>query len=74
VPLVYFSVKIWRTLHPQTSVVPSLEGAMRAAMWSSVALFMVFYVLVLIVRMQMVRGERRLTELREQALDAGIIQ
>jgi heme exporter protein C len=74
VPLVYFSVKIWRTLHPQTSVVPSLQGAMRAAMWSSVALFMVFYVLVLIVRMQMVRGERRLTELREQALDAGIIQ
>lgn len=74
VPLVYFSVKIWRTLHPQTSVVPSLQGAMRAAMWSSVALFMVFYVLVLIVRTQMVRGERRLTELREQALDAGIIQ
>ena len=27
VPLVYFSVKIWRTLHPQTSVVPSLEGS-----------------------------------------------
>lgn len=74
VPLVYFSVKIWRTLHPQTSVVPSLEGAMRAAMWSSVALFMVFYVLVLIVRMQLARDERRLTELREQALDAGIIQ
>ncbi len=74
VPLVYFSVKIWRTLHPQTSVVPSLEGAMRAAMWSSVALFMTFYVLVVIVRTQVARGERRLTELREQALDAGIIQ
>lgn len=74
VPLVYFSVKIWRTLHPQTSVVPSLEGAMRVAMWSSVALFMTFYVLVLIVRKQMARDERRLTELREQALDAGIIQ
>ena len=44
------------TLHPQTSVVPSLEGAMRAAMWSSVALFMVFYVLVLIVRMQLAGG------------------
>ncbi len=74
VPLVYFSVKIWRTLHPQTSVVPSLQGAMRAAMWSSVALFMTFYVLVVIVRTQVARGERRLTELREQALDAGIIQ
>jgi heme exporter protein C len=74
VPLVYFSVKIWRTLHPQTSVVPSLEGSMRGALWSSVALFAVFYVLILIVRTQVARGERRLTELREQALDAGIIQ
>ena len=35
---------------------------------------MVFYVLVLIVRTQLARDERRLTELREQALDAGIIQ
>jgi heme exporter protein C len=74
VPLVYFSVKIWRTLHPQTSVVPSLEGSMQAAMWASAALFGVFYVLVLIVRTQVARDERRLTELREQALDAGIIQ
>jgi heme exporter protein C len=74
VPLVYFSVSIWRTLHPQTSVVPGLRGSMRAAMWSCVALFGVLYVLMLIPRIQMARAERRLTELREQALDAGIIQ
>lgn len=74
IPLVYFSVKIWRTLHPQTSVVPGLEGAMRGAMWSSVALFATFYVLMLIARNSVAKGERRIAELREQALDAGIIE
>ena len=74
IPLVYFSVKIWRTLHPQTSVVPELEGGMRAAMWSSVGLFTIFYVLLLRLRIQAARSERRLTELRERALDAGLIE
>ncbi len=74
IPLVYFSVKIWRTLHPQTSVVPELEGGMRAAMWSSVGLFTVFYVLLLRLRIQAARSERRLSELRERALDAGLIE
>jgi heme exporter protein C len=74
IPLVYFSVKIWRTLHPQTSVVPGLEGGMRAAMWSSVALFGVFYVLLLRLRTHAARAERRLAELRERALDAGLIE
>jgi heme exporter protein C len=74
IPLVYFSVKIWRTLHPQTSVVPGLEGSMRAAMWASTALFAVFYVLMVIARTRVAQGERRLAELREQALDAGLIE
>ena len=74
IPLVYFSVRIWRTLHPKTSVVPELQGGMRAAMWSSVALFAVFYVLLLRLRTHAARAERRLTELRERALDAGLIE
>ena len=74
IPLVYFSVRIWRTLHPKTSVVPGLQGGMRAAMWSSVALFAVFYVLLLRLRTQGARAERRLAELRERALDAGLIE
>jgi heme exporter protein C len=74
IPLVYFSVKIWRTLHPQTSVVPGLKGGMRAAMWSSVALFTVFYILLLRLRTSAARAERRLGELRERALDAGLIE
>jgi heme exporter protein C len=74
IPLVYFSVRIWRTLHPKTSVVPELEGGMRAAMWSSVGLFAVFYVLLLRLRTNAARAERRLGELRERALDAGLIE
>lgn len=74
IPLVYFSVKIWRTLHPQTSVVPGLEGTMRATMWLGAALFAVLYVLFLIARTRVAQGERRLSELREQALDAGLIE
>jgi heme exporter protein C len=74
IPLVYFSVSIWRTLHPPRSVVPELEGGMRAAMWSSVALFAVLYVLLLRLRTQTARSERRLSELRERALDAGLIE
>jgi heme exporter protein C len=74
IPLVYFSVSIWRTLHPQTSTVPELEGGMRAAMWSSVALFAIFYVLLLRLRTHAARAGRRLAELRERALDAGLIE
>ena len=74
IPLVYFSVKLWRGLHPQTSVVPGLTGMMRVAMWSCVLLFLVFYSLVAVVRRQAAFTERRLGELREMALDAGLIE
>ena len=38
VPLVYKSVDIWRTVHPQTTVVPTLDARMRPAFWSAFAL------------------------------------
>jgi heme exporter protein C len=74
IPLVYFSVRIWRTLHPQTSVVPELEGAMRTTMWLSVLLFLGWFLTMLAVRRGTARAERRLAELRDQALDAGLIE
>ena len=37
VPLVYKSVDIWRTVHPQTTVVPKLDPRMRPAFWSAFA-------------------------------------
>lgn len=74
IPLVYFSVRIWRTYHPETSVVPGLQGWLRISMWTSVAVFTLMFVIMLIARMRVAEGERRLSELREQALDAGIIE
>jgi heme exporter protein C len=73
VPLIYFSVKIWRTLHPPTSVVPGLEGAMLRTWAVSVLLFLVFYVLLLTARTGLARAERRLHEARERGLDAGVL-
>lgn len=33
VPLIYYAVKIWRTTHPTTRVVPTLPGAMWSSLW-----------------------------------------
>jgi heme exporter protein C len=33
VPFVYWSVNVWRTVHPTTSVVPTLGPGMRGAFW-----------------------------------------
>lgn len=74
IPLVYFSVRIWRTFHPKTSVVPGLEGEMRTAFWTSVLLFTIFTVLLLRLRIDSARAERRVHELRERALDAGLFE
>jgi len=74
VPLIYFSVRIWRTLHPKTSVVPGLQGPMRTAFWLSVILWLVFFVLMLATRVGTARAERLLEETRERGLDEGLFE
>jgi heme exporter protein C len=61
VPFVYWSVNVWRTLHPKTSVIPSLVPGMRGPFWFCVAAFTLVSVLVLVVRMEL--------EQRRQELD-----
>ena len=39
VPFVYWSVNVWRTLHPQTSVVPRLPASMGIPLWWDVVAF-----------------------------------
>jgi heme exporter protein C len=73
VPLIYLSVHIWRTVHPKTSVVPGLDGTMRTAFWLSVLVFTGFFVLLLKVRIALGRGQRQLNEVREHALDSGLL-
>ena len=50
VPLVYKSVDIWRTVHPQTTVVPKLDPRMRPAFWSAFLLMTLTWSLLLALR------------------------
>jgi heme exporter protein C len=60
VPFVYWSVNVWRTLHPKTSVIPSLEPGMRGPFWFCVVAFLLLLMLVLILRTDL---EKRRSEL-----------
>ena len=62
VPFVYWSVNVWRTLHPKTSVIPSLQPGMRGAFWFCVAAFLLLSVVILALRAEL--------EKRRQELDA----
>jgi heme exporter protein C len=64
VPLVYKSVDIWRTVHPSTQVVPSLDPRMRPAFWASFALVTVVWGLLLALRMQLEQARSEVAELR----------
>jgi heme exporter protein C len=60
VPFVYWSVNIWRTVHPKTSVVPTLQPGMRGPFWFCFVAFTLLYVLTLHLR---TRLEKRRAEL-----------
>jgi heme exporter protein C len=57
VPFVYWSVNVWRTLHPKTTVVPTLQSGMWEPFWFSFAALAGLYVLMLIARTRL--EERR---------------
>jgi heme exporter protein C len=63
VPFVYISVNFWRTLHPKTSVVPSLGPGMRPAFWFSVITFMLLYVALMAARVRLEEQRARVEEL-----------
>jgi heme exporter protein C len=59
VPLVYVSATWWRTLHPSGSVVPTLDPAMRPALYGSLMVLLALWGILLTVRL-------RLQALREE--------
>ena len=61
-PFVYKSVDIWRTVHPKTSVVPTLQRDMAAPFAFSAMAFVLLSVLVLTLRVHLAK--------RQAALDA----
>jgi heme exporter protein C len=71
VPFVYVSVNIWRTIHPKTTVVPTLAPGMRGAFWFCVLAFLVLYALMLSVRVALERQRARLDELHALADEGG---
>ena len=70
VPLVYVSVQIWRTIHPKTSVVPTLAPEMKAVFWTSTALFIVLWFVLLSVRLRLERLRAQIDELAIDVEDA----
>ncbi|HEX5475541.1 MAG TPA: cytochrome c biogenesis protein CcsA [Vicinamibacterales bacterium] len=62
VPFVYWSVNMWRTIHPTTSVVPTLLPGMRGPFWFCATAFVLLFALLLAAR---TRLETRRAELED---------
>jgi heme exporter protein C len=63
VPFVYVSVNIWRTIHPKTTVVPTLAATMAIPFWYSVLAFMLLFTLLMTLRLGLERQRAALDEL-----------
>ena len=60
VPFIYLSVNYWRTIHPPTSVIPTLPSDMSLPLWYCVATFLFLYVLLLKLRTRLEDQRARL--------------
>jgi heme exporter protein C len=53
VPFVYVSVNVWRTMHPQTSVVPTLPVSMGAPLWFCFTAFLLLFLALMSLRVRL---------------------
>jgi heme exporter protein C len=60
VPFIYISVNYWRTIHPTTNVVPTLDPSMGLPLWFSLVAFLLLYVLLLRLRVRLEEQRARL--------------
>ena len=70
VPFVYEAVNIWRTVHPTTSVVPTLPSSMGLPFWFCVASYMLLLTLLLTMRVRLAERQAALDELFLREEDA----
>ena len=63
VPFIYISVNYWRTIHPPTSVVPTLPVSMGAPLWFCVTAFTLFFILLMTMRKRLEESRSRLDAL-----------
>lgn len=60
VPFVYWSVNVWRTMHPKTTVVRSLAPEMRIPFYWCFAAFVCLYVALLLLRVRLEKSRNEL--------------
>jgi len=63
VPFIYVSVNVWRTIHPKTTVVPTLPVDMSAPLWFCFAAFALLYMTLLTARMRLEEQRSQLEQL-----------
>lgn len=63
VPFIYVSVNYWRTLHPKTSVVPTLPVSMGIPLWFCVFAFLLLFLALLSLRSTLERQRARVDAL-----------
>jgi heme exporter protein C len=63
IPLVYFSVRYFRSIHPQTTVVSTLGPGMRGAFWLSLLTFTVLWFILMSVRLAAENAQARIIDL-----------
>ena len=69
-PLVYVSVNVWRTIHPKTTVVPTLGPEMARVFLTSMLLFTFLWSALLVLRLRLERAHAALDELEIAYEDA----
>jgi heme exporter protein C len=62
VPFVYWSVNLWRTIHPLTSVVPTLPVDMGVPLYFCWAAFTILFVALMLIRVRLERTRGSLEE------------
>lgn len=60
VPFVYWSVNVWRTLHPKTTVVRTLAPEMRIPFYWCFAAFVCLYIALLLLRVRLEKSRNEL--------------
>lgn len=63
VPFIYISVNYWRTIHPATTVVPTLPTSFGVPLWFSFTAFVLLFVLLLRMRVRLEEQRARLDTL-----------
>lgn len=71
VPLVYMAVNFWKTQHPTTKVVPSLQGAMKQVFWTAILAYLFLALAFYALRLAVGRGQRRLAAAHDLAVENG---